>query len=97
MENSTDLAYSNVIVQHSGGEYVKQIRGRSHCPTTRRIATKNSMSSKESVKTKITGPLVTRKEGEKKDKEKLMVGQIKLYIYGIEVHRVGCEPIELSQ
>uniref|UniRef100_A0A8C3CN29 AIG1-type G domain-containing protein n=1 Tax=Cairina moschata TaxID=8855 RepID=A0A8C3CN29_CAIMO len=39
------------------------------------------------VKTRITGPLITREEGKKKkkEKEKLMAGQINLYLYGIEV------------
>ena len=50
----------------------------------RRIAKKNSTSSAKSVKTKITGPLVMRDE-KQKEQEKLKVGQIKLYIYGIAV------------
>lgn len=87
MENSTNLVYSKVIVQAYSGKYVKQIRARSHCPKISRIAKKNKMSSAKSVKTtttkKITGPLVMR-EVEKK-KEKLMVGQIKLYIPGIAI------------
>ena len=43
------------------------------------------------------GPLVTREEGKKKEKEKLTVGRIKLYTYGIEVCQVGCEPVVFSQ
>jgi len=52
-----------VIVQHSSGEYVKQIRGRSHCPKIRRIAKKNRMITVKSVKTKITICPVMREEG----------------------------------
>ena len=63
MEKSTNLAYSKVIVWHSSGESVKQIRGRSHCPKIMRIAKKNRMSSARSVKAKI-------KSQEKKEKIK---------------------------
>ena len=67
----------------AGGEYVKQLKGRSHCPKTRRIAMRNRMSSAKSVKTKITGPVVT-KEDEKR-KENVLGGQVQLYICGIVV------------
>ena len=72
MENCTNVAYSKVIVRHSSGEYVQQIKERSACPKIRRIAKKNRMNSTTSVKTKMTGPLVTREEGKinKKEKEK---------------------------
>jgi len=60
VEYCTNLAYSKGIVQHSSGESVKHIKGRSPCPKIRRIAKKNRMSSTKSGKTKITGPLLTK-------------------------------------
>ena len=57
MENSTNLAYSKVVVQHSSGEYVKQVRGKSPCPKIRRIAKKNRTSSAKLGKTKIMNPV----------------------------------------
>lgn len=66
VENSTNHAYSKMIVWHSSGEYVKHIRGWSHCPKIRSLAKENRMSSMKSVNTKITDPLVTREEGKKR-------------------------------
>lgn len=50
----------------AGGEYVKQLKGRSQCPKTRRIAMRNRTSSGKSVKTKITCPVVTKEEEKRK-------------------------------
>jgi len=91
-----------VIVQHSSGEYVKQVRGKSPCPKIRKTAKKNRMSSMKSGKTKISVPLVTRgeegrkKKKGKKEKDELTTGQIKLYIFGTEGHQVDFEPAVLS-
>uniref|UniRef100_A0A8B9UTK2 AIG1-type G domain-containing protein n=1 Tax=Anas zonorhyncha TaxID=75864 RepID=A0A8B9UTK2_9AVES len=38
-----------------------------------------------------------KKKKKKKEKEKSMAGQIKLYLYGIEVRQVSCEPVVFNQ